>query len=74
MWVTCSASISQDKQTFLLNFNLTNEQRFAIGVVYAAKHHVVTTEPMVLEIWYSSALDYKHASGTNYAHKPSFTV
>ena len=43
-------SVLQDKQTFLLNFNLINERCLAIRVVHDAEHHMITTEPMVLEI------------------------
>ena len=50
MRVTCSASVPQDEQTFLINFNLINERCLAIRAVYDAKCHMIKTEPMVLEI------------------------
>ena len=46
--VTCSASVPQEEGTFLVNFNLINEQCLAIQVVRDAKHHIITTELMVL--------------------------
>ena len=48
--VTHSTSVSQDKQTFLINFNLINEWCLAIWVVRDAERHMLTTESMVLEI------------------------
>ena len=48
--VSYSASVPENKQTFLINFNLINEQCLAIQVVCDVKRHMVTTEPMVLEI------------------------
>ena len=40
----------QKKQTFLINFNLIRELCLAIQVVHDAERHLITTEPMVLEI------------------------
>ena len=48
MQVTCSASILQDRQTFLINFNLLNEWYLAIWVVSDAKCQMITIESMVL--------------------------
>ena len=43
-------SVLQDEQTFLIKFNLINERCFAIQVVCDAECHMITTEPVVLEI------------------------
>ena len=48
LWVTCSASVPQDEQTFLINFHLINERCLTIRVVRDAEHHMITTESMVL--------------------------
>ena len=50
MRVTCSVSVPRDEQTFLINFNLRNERCLAIRGVGDAECHVITIEPMVLEI------------------------
>ena len=44
------SSVPQDEQTFLINFNLLNEQRLAIRVVRDVERHMITTEPKVPEI------------------------
>ena len=49
-------SVPQDKQTFLINFNLINKRCLAIRVVREAKHHMITTEPIVLEIRFDTQL------------------
>ena len=49
-WTASSARVLQDQQTFLINFNLINERRLAIRVVCVPECHVITTEPVVLEI------------------------
>ena len=41
---------STNEQIFLINFTLINEWCLAIKVVCDAKRHMITTEPMVLEI------------------------
>ena len=48
MWVICSVSILQDKQTFLINFNLINERCLAIRVVCDAKCHMIIIEIIAL--------------------------
>ena len=48
--VTCSTCVSKDEPTFLINFNLISEQCLAIQVVHDTECHMITTEPMVLEI------------------------
>ena len=73
--MTCSLSVPQEEQTFIINFNLINEQCLAIWVVHDAECHTIMTEPMVPEIhfvMYTSALDCKHISRANYAHSPRF--
>ena len=45
-------SIPQDEQTFLINFNLRNERCLATQVVRDAERHMITTEPMALEIYF----------------------
>ena len=50
MWITCLTSVLQDKQTFLINFNLINNRCLATRVVCDTERHMITTEPMVLEI------------------------
>ena len=43
-------SVLQDEQTFLINLNLINEPCLATGALRDPKHHMITTESMVLEI------------------------
>ena len=43
-------SVPQDEQTFLIKFNLINELCLAVRVGSDAECHMITTEPMVLEI------------------------
>ena len=43
-------SVPQDEQTFLINFNLINEQCLTMRVVCDTKRYMITTEPMALEI------------------------
>ena len=43
-------SVPQDEQTFLINFNSINERSLAIRVACDAERHMITTEPMGLEI------------------------
>ena len=47
---TCSAGVPQDEQTLPLNFNLVNKRCLAVRTVRVTERHVLTTEPMVLEI------------------------
>ena len=46
LFCECSA----DEQTFLINFNLIKEPWSAVRVVWDTECHMITTEPMVLEI------------------------
>ena len=48
--MTCSVSVLQDEQTFLVSFSLINEHCLAIQVVRDTERDMITTEPMVLEI------------------------
>ena len=49
--LTRSARVPQDQQAFLINVNLVNERcLLATRVVRDAERHVITPEPMVLEI------------------------
>lgn len=48
--ITCAASIPQDEQAFVINFNLINERHLAIWVVHDVGCHTITTEPKVLEV------------------------
>ena len=48
MRATCSASVPEDEQTFLINFNLINEWGLAIWVGPDTKCHMITTGLMVL--------------------------
>ena len=41
--------VPQHEQTFIRHFNLINEQCLAI-LVHDTEYHMITTEPMVLEI------------------------
>ena len=43
-------SVPQDKQTFLVYFNLIHERYLAVCVELDAESHMITTEPTVLEI------------------------
>ena len=67
-------SAPQDEQTFLINFNLTDERCLAIRVVRDTKCHMITTEPMALKIRFDIQVlwIYKHVSRTNYACQPRF--
>ena len=47
--ITCSPSVPQDEQTFLINVNFINEQGLITQVVHDTKCHMITTEPTVLE-------------------------
>ena len=49
-------SVPPEAQTFLIRFNLINEQCLAIGVVHDVEHHMITTEPIVLEIRFDTQL------------------
>lgn len=43
-------SVPRDEQTSLIDFNLINEPCLAIQVVRDAECHVITTEPVVLDV------------------------
>ena len=49
-WIAsnCPASILQDEQTFLINFNLINELCLAIRVVCDTEDHMITGELKIL--------------------------
>ena len=74
MRVTCSASVPQDKQTFLINFNLIKRamscNTSSMWGRMSHDHNWANGSSNLL--WYISALDHKHVSGTNYARKPRF--
>ena len=46
----CACAFAQDGQTFLINVNLVNERGLATQVVRDARCHMITAEPVVLEI------------------------
>ena len=52
-------SVPQDEQTFLISFNLINEQCLAIGVVRDDECHVITTAPMAFLCLSASLSHYR---------------
>lgn len=48
--ITHPVDIPQDKQTFLVNFNLINGQCLAIWVGNSTKHHIITVMPLMFSL------------------------